>query len=62
MASEEIPSESLRLLYVDDHAQVSTIDVAADGSVSDWPEGVFAYDVEEARAIVEARLAALGRG
>lgn len=62
VASEEIPSESLRLLYVDDHAQVSTIDVAADGSVSDWPEGVFAYDVEEARAIVEARLAALGRG
>lgn len=61
VAAAEIPSDSLRLLYVDEHAQVSTIDVAADGSVSDWPEGVFAYDIEEARAIVEARLAALGR-
>jgi hypothetical protein len=61
VAVGEIPAEDLRLLYVDDRAQVTKVDVGSDGSVTDWPEGVFAYDVEEARAIVEARLAALGR-
>jgi predicted ATPase len=51
--------EELRLYYVDEHHQVNAITVNKFGSAEDWPRGVFESDVEEAEAIVRAKLAAM---
>jgi predicted ATPase len=37
--------------------RIRPIDVASDGSVSDWPKGVFSEDLGEVRAIAQANRA-----
>lgn len=56
VAQEELRHDSVNLIYVGEDQKTTEIGVDATGSVTDWPEGVFEYDIEEARAIVEARL------
>ena len=61
VAQGEMLPDAIRLNYVDDNQEVVDITVDETGSVDDWPSGLFEYDVEEARAIVEARLRNLPR-
>ena len=56
IATNTLSSADLGLAYVDENHMQTTIDVDELGGVRDWPSGVFEYDVEEARAIVEARM------
>jgi AAA ATPase domain len=56
IALGQMSSDSVRLNYVDDNHEVVQISIDETGSVDNWPIGLFEYDVEEARAIVEARL------
>ncbi len=51
--------EELRLYYVNEDHQVDAITVNKFGGAEDWPRGVFESDVEEAEAIVKAKLAAI---
>lgn len=59
IAARELPTEAVRLAYVSDERQLVNIEVDEHGAVSTWPIGVFEYDLDEARAIVEARVAAM---
>ena len=55
LAEGILAQEDLRLYYVDEHHQVTLLDVHQDGFVENWPIGVFESDIEETRAMVEAR-------
>lgn len=52
------PSD-LALYYVNEAHQLVDLMVDTTGFVADWPVGIFESDVEEAQAIVEARMAAI---
>lgn len=60
VARGEILPSDVSLAFVDDDRSVVRINIDEHGGVRDWPAGVFESDVEEARAIVEARLKASG--
>ena len=49
----------LALVYVDEAHLARAINILETGETSDWPTGVFEYDVVEAEAIVQARLNAM---
>jgi hypothetical protein len=60
-AQGSISHDQVSLQFVDDDAVVHEVHVAEDGGVADWPQGVFEYDLVEARDLVAAKLAALER-
>lgn len=55
LAEGILTQEDLRVYYVDERHQVTLLDVKQDGFVENWPVGVFESDIEETRAMVEAR-------
>jgi hypothetical protein len=58
--AEKILSPSqLALYFVDESHRVSEVPLDEFGTTSHWPVGVFESDIEEARAIIDARLAAI---
>lgn len=62
IASHSLRREDLSLVYVDEGHSPEALEVDQYGGVRDWPVGVFESDMEEAEAIVEARLAAIQGG
>lgn len=60
IATDDLDGSDLRLVFVDGNQELRNVEVDSTGGVDYWPEGVFEYDIEEARAIVEARLKARG--
>jgi len=56
IAEKRIKHTAIGLYYLDDDRKVQRIKVDDFGTIDNWPPGVFESDIEEARAIVEAKL------
>jgi AAA domain, putative AbiEii toxin, Type IV TA system len=54
-----IESEQVGLYFIDDTHDVFRIPLDAFGGTDQWPTGVFESDVDEARAIVQAKISAM---
>jgi hypothetical protein len=48
--------DDIAMIYLDENHQPRLVELNRGGVPDDWPIGVFEYDVEETRAIVDARL------
>jgi predicted ATPase len=60
IAEQRLKPNNVGLYYLDESHRVIEIKIDASGGAPDWPAGVFETDIDEARAIVEAKLAAMG--
>jgi hypothetical protein len=60
VAEGRIKLTDLALYYIDQQGEVISIDLDSTGSALNWPAGVFENDIEEAQAIIDAKIAALG--
>ncbi len=60
IAERSVAPADVALYYVEADHSLSTIEIDATGGTSRWPKGVFEADVEEAQAILRAKLAILG--
>lgn len=58
VAEGRLESNAIRLVYVDEQHLVSEVALDSTGGTDSWPHGVFENDVEEAEAIVRAKLEA----
>lgn len=58
VAEGRLGPDKLRLIYVDGGHLVSEVALDAAGGTDNWPHGVFESDIEEAEAIVRAKLEA----
>lgn len=56
IAEGRLNKEDLALYYVNNRHKVERIQVDRHGMVETWPRGVFQYDVDEAEAILAARI------
>jgi hypothetical protein len=56
VAAGNLLPRDVKLFFVDEAQQVEVLEIDSNGAVEDWPVGVFEYDVEEARAIIDLRL------
>ncbi|MFG2622314.1 AAA family ATPase [Streptomyces sp. NPDC048507] len=57
--AEGMPAANVTLFFVEHagaHSRTRRINIAQDGSLDFWPEGVFSEDYEEARALAAAQL------
>ena len=60
IAEGVLKKDDLGLYYIEPDYRVRRIEIEETGAAADWPTGVFEYDVEEAQAIVQARLSSIG--
>lgn len=60
IAEGAFSSDDLGLYYIDQIGAVTEVKLDSLGSAINWPSGVFENDVDEARAIMHAKLAAMG--
>ena len=56
IAENRIKNTAIGLYFLDEARTVQRIKIDEFGTVDNWPPGVFESDIEEARAIVEAKL------
>lgn len=61
IAEKRIRHTAVGLYYLDDARNVQQIKIDEFGTINNWPAGVFESDIEEARAIVEAKLRAMSQ-
>jgi predicted ATPase len=59
IAEQAISHEDVALYFVDDSHDVSKVPLDSFGATEQWPTGIFEGDIEEARAIVEAKISAM---
>jgi predicted ATPase len=59
IAERQIKHTEIGLYYMDNMRKVNLVTIDPTGSVDDWPFGVFESDVNEAQAIVEAKISAM---
>lgn len=62
IAERQLSASAVGLYYVDAGHALHEIHLDDDGVATNWPSGVFEYDVEEAEAIVAAKLIAMRGG
>ncbi len=62
IAQGQLSIQDVAFYFVDENHAVEEINVNEFGEATNWPMGVFESDAEEAQAIVEAKLAAMGVG
>nr|BFE65902.1 AAA family ATPase [Dactylosporangium thailandense] len=62
IAQRELDASDVAFYYVSENHEVVQINVDQYGAADNWPMGVFESDAEEAQAIVEAKLSAMGLG
>jgi hypothetical protein len=60
IAESTLPNTNVALYFIDDAHNVLPIELDAFGTTDKWPSGVFESDVDEARAIIEAKISAMG--
>ena len=60
IADGTLAPSDLALYYLTDTHEVIPVELDEYGSAKNWPIGIFESDAEEAQAIVEAKLAAMG--
>lgn len=60
IAEGALSNTNVALYYVDDAHNVLPVELDAFGTTDQWPSGVFESDVDEARAIIEAKMSAMG--
>lgn len=60
IAEGAINPDQISFCYVDEDHNAVPIEIDAQGIAANWPVGVFEEDAEEAQAIVQAKLAAMG--
>ena len=60
IAEGKLLPDQVAFYHVDDDHSVVPIGIDAQGIATNWPVGVFEGDAEEAQAIVQAKLAAMG--
>jgi hypothetical protein len=61
IAEKSLNAQDVLLYYVDEDHGVERIHVDQEGVATNWPRGVFESDLEEAEAIVQAKLQAMRR-
>lgn len=54
-----LSNESLALYYIGENQSITDIKLDDFGSTENWPQGVFESDIEEAEAIINAKLATM---
>lgn len=59
IAEGHLSSDDVAFYYLDDRQQVTPIIVDNHGTANNWPTGVFEEDIDEAQAIVQAKLDAI---
>jgi predicted ATPase len=59
IAERVLDLSDLSLFYIDEEHRISQIPLDAYGATTAWPSGVFESDIEEAEAIVAAKMAAI---
>jgi predicted ATPase len=59
VAEKRIDLDEIALYYIHHGGEVVKIELDSTGSAINWPIGVFENDIEEAQAIIDAKIAAL---
>jgi predicted ATPase len=60
IADGTISADDIALYFVTEDHDVVPVLLDEHGTTTNWPSGVFESDIEEAQAIVEAKLSAMG--